>query len=93
MNGEGGTVFCGYYQKGTCSQTSYHWGFFMGERRLLKHICGKCWLDNKKIELHPRNADDCPSKWLDGGDLKFIKFRKIFRPRSVDGVHELSQGQ
>ena len=62
MGVEGGTVFCGYYQKGTCSQTTDHWGFFMGERKRLKHICGKCWLDHKKVELHPRNSDDCPSK-------------------------------
>ena len=59
---EGGTVFCNFYQRGTCSQTADHMGFFKGERRLLKHICAKCWLINRKVELHSEMSADCPSK-------------------------------
>ena len=57
-----GIVFCKFYQRGTCSQTSDHMGFFDGDRRLLKHICAKCWLVNRKIELHPETSADCPSR-------------------------------
>ena len=59
---EGGTVFCNSYQRGTCSQTADHMGFFKGERRLLKHICAKCWLYHRKVELHSEMSADCPSK-------------------------------
>ena len=56
------TVFCHFYQRGTCSHASDHQGFFQGERRLLKHICAECWLKTRKLEVHPRNSDACPLK-------------------------------
>ena len=59
---EGGTVFCRFYQRGTCSHTDDHQGMFNGETRLLRHICAKCWLSGKKIEVHPETSVDCPSK-------------------------------
>ena len=59
---EGGTVFCRFYQRGTCSHTDDHQGLFNGETRLLRHICAKCWLSGKKIEVHPESSADCPSK-------------------------------
>ena len=59
---EEGTIFCRFYQRGTCSQSGDHMGFFNGERRMLKHICAKCWLDQRKIEQHSENSADCPSK-------------------------------
>ena len=59
---EGGTVFCRFYQRGTCSHTDDHQGLFNGETRLLRHICAKCWLSGKKIEVHPESSVDCPSK-------------------------------
>ena len=59
---EGGTVFCRFYQRGTCSQVGDHQGFFQGEKRLLKHICAECWLKSRKLEVHPQNSDVCPLK-------------------------------
>ena len=59
---EGGTVFCRFYQRGTCPQTGDHQGIFNGETRLLRHICAKCWLSEKKVEVHPETSADCPSK-------------------------------
>ena len=59
---EEGTIFCRFFQRGTCSQSDDHMGFFNGERRMLKHICAKCWLDQRRIERHPENSADCPSK-------------------------------
>ena len=59
---DGPTVFCRNYQRGYCSHPRDHYGQFKGENRLLKHMCAKCWLEGKKIELHPENSDDCPLK-------------------------------
>ena len=61
-NKEQGTFFCRFYQRGTCHQSSDHWGFFNNERRFMKHICGNCWLKQNKVELHPETSDDCPLK-------------------------------
>ena len=59
---EQGTFFCRFYQRGTCHQSSDHWGFFNNERRFMKHICGNCWIKLNKVELHPETSDDCPLK-------------------------------
>ena len=61
-NDEGQVIFCRSYQRGFCSQPRDHYGQFRGENRLLKHICAKCWLVGRKVELHPENSDDCPLK-------------------------------
>ena len=57
-----GTIFCKNYQRGTCQQSRDHFGLFYGENRLLKHICAKCWLKERKSENHPETSDDCPFK-------------------------------
>ena len=57
-----GTIFCKNYQRGTCQQSRDHFGLFYGENRLLKHICAKCWLKDRKCESHPETSDDCPHK-------------------------------
>ena len=59
---EQGTVWCRFYQRGTCSYSTDHMGNLDGERRFMKHICAKCWNDHKKVELHPETSDECPSK-------------------------------
>ena len=58
----GRVTFCKGYQRGTCTQTQDHYGIFMGENRLLKHICGNCWLISKKVHAHSENSDSCPLK-------------------------------
>ena len=62
-NNENGQVtFCKAYQRGNCSHTSDHQGLFLGENRLLKHICAKCWLAARKQETHSENSENCPLK-------------------------------
>ena len=55
-----GVLFCKGFQKGTCQQPKDHYGYFMGNSRLLKHICAKCWLTNKTQLNHPEESDQCP---------------------------------
>ena len=57
-----GTVFCKGYQRGTCQQTRDHYGVFMGQNRLLKHICGNCWIHLRTHANHPETSDECPCK-------------------------------
>ena len=61
-NANPGTVFCRGYQRGTCTHTQDHQGYFNNTSRLLRHICAKCWLKNKSVSIHPENSDDCPLK-------------------------------
>ena len=63
----GRITFCKGYQRGTCTQTQDHYGMFMGENRLLKHICGNCWLISKKVNPHSENSDVCPLKSTQSG--------------------------
>jgi hypothetical protein len=57
-----GAVYCKYYQRGTCNQPNDHMGQFNGENRLLKHMCARCYVKNRKVESHPESYDSCPSK-------------------------------
>ena len=60
-NNEGqGVVFCRAYQTSSCTHTGDHQGDFRGENKLLKHICAKCWLVNRKIALHAEKSGVCP---------------------------------
>jgi hypothetical protein len=59
-NDEGRIIFCRNYQRGICTHPRDHYGMFDGANRLLKHICAKCWLDNRQISNHPENAESCP---------------------------------
>ena len=58
--GNEGILFCRAYQRGSCSHTGDHKGDFKGEIRSLKHICGNCWLLNKKMAAHPETSEVCP---------------------------------
>ena len=62
-NSNGGVVFCRAYQTSSCTHAGDHQGDFRGETRLLKHICAKCWLENKTIAAHAEKSGVCP---LDG---------------------------
>ena len=55
-----GVVFCRDYQTSTCTHTGDHKGDFRGESRMLKHICAKCWLVNRKIAPHAEKSGVCP---------------------------------
>ena len=57
-----GVVFCKGYQRGTCQQMRDHYGQFYGQSRILKHICGNCWLNTKVQVAHPEISDECPLK-------------------------------
>ena len=57
-----GVVFCKGYQRGTCQQDKDHYGIFFGKQRLMRHICGNCWLKLDTQSPHPETSDDCPLK-------------------------------
>ena len=57
---EGGTVFCRGYQRGTCTHSQDHQGYFNNASRLLGHICAKCWLKNKDIAANPKILMNVP---------------------------------
>ena len=59
-NSNGGVVFCRAYQTSSCTHAGDHQGDFRGETRLLKHICAKCWLENKTIAAHAEKSGVCP---------------------------------
>ena len=59
-NGGQGIVFCKAYQRSSCTHSGDHKGDFKGETRLLKHICGNCWLLGKKMAAHPDRSEICP---------------------------------
>ena len=59
-NSNGGVVFCRAYQTSSCTHAGDHQGDFRGESRLLKHICAKCWLENKNIAAHAEKSGVCP---------------------------------
>ena len=52
----GPILYCAAFQKGECSHTKDHEGLLKGETRMLKHICAKCWLNEKKFASHPQSA-------------------------------------
>ena len=58
-NSNGGVVFCRAYQTSSCTHAGDHQGDFRGETRLLKHICAKCWLENKTIAAHAEKSGVC----------------------------------
>ena len=62
VNRSEGIVFCKGFQRGTCQQSKDHYGQFYGQNRLLKHICGNCWLNLKTQASHPETSDECPLK-------------------------------
>ena len=60
---DGGRIlFCKGFQHGNCGHAQDHQGHYKGEKVLLKHICAKCWLTNKKIVPHPESSEACPLK-------------------------------
>ena len=60
-----GVVFCKGYQRGTCQQDKDHYGNFFGNNRLMRHICGNCWLKLNTQSPHPETSDDCPLKGVE----------------------------
>ena len=52
-------LYCGAFQKNNCSHTKDHEGMFKGETKMLKHICARCWLHERKFASHSQSS--CPS--------------------------------
>ena len=52
--------FCKNFQRDNCTFTRDHYGMFMGENQLLKHICAKCWLNLKRQASHSESSETCP---------------------------------
>ena len=53
-------LFCRNFQRGTCSHTNDHQGWYDGRDQLLRHICANCWLVSKKMASHPEHSESCP---------------------------------
>jgi hypothetical protein len=60
----GPITFCKSYQRGVCIEENDHVGDFNGVERLLRHICGRCWLETRKKASHSENSELCPLKGL-----------------------------
>ena len=60
-NQGGPVLFCRNYQRGTCTFSQDHMGALGGDNRFLRHICAKCWLNERKRAAHPESSTDCPS--------------------------------
>ena len=48
------------YQNSSCSHVGDHQGEYKGDNGLLKHICARCWLFNRKMAAHPKKSEICP---------------------------------
>ena len=56
-------VYCGLYQKGTCSETDTHSGDYFGKTGvMLHHICATCLKKEGKKIGHPGNSAECPHR-------------------------------
>ena len=52
--------FCKNFQRGTCTEPSDHFGDVNGVPGYVRHICAKCWLQNRKKASHSENSEACP---------------------------------
>ena len=60
--GDERVLFCKGYQRGNCTFNRDHYGYFMGENRLLRHICALCWQTLRKQSPHSELSETCPCK-------------------------------
>ena len=59
-SGGGAVRFCPKYQRNQCSYSGDHEGTFRNQNCNMRHICAKCWLDNKSFAAHPETSPSCP---------------------------------
>ena len=59
-SGSGAVRFCPKYQRNQCSYNGDHEGTFRNQNCNMRHICAKCWLDNKSFAAHPETSPSCP---------------------------------
>ena len=58
--GGGAVRFCPKYQRNQCSYNGDHEGTLRNQNCNMRHICAKCWLDNKSFAEHPETSPSCP---------------------------------
>ncbi len=51
-------MFCAGYQTGYCEEADVHQANRMFT---VRHICAKCWVQNKEMWNHPENSDFFPN--------------------------------
>lgn len=59
-SGSGAVRFCPKYQRNQCNFDRDHDGMFRNQNCHLRHICAKCWLENKSFAAHPESSPTCP---------------------------------
>ena len=59
-SGGGAVRFCPKYQRNQCTFDRDHDGMFRNQNCHLRHICAKCWLENKSFAAHPESSSTCP---------------------------------
>ena len=59
-SGSGAVRFCPKYQRNQCSYNGDHEGTLRNQNCNMRHICAKCWLDNKSFAEHPETSPSCP---------------------------------
>ena len=62
QSNENPAMFCRNFQKGTCGESTDHFGDVNGVTRFVRHICANCWLQNRKRASHPETSELCPLK-------------------------------
>lgn len=56
------TYFCRDFNQGMCNKRSPHQVMVRGRRKVVQHICGKCFLKSGAIKNHSEQSNDCPNK-------------------------------
>ena len=62
QSNENPVMFCRNFQKGTCGESTDHFGDVNGVTRFVRHICANCWLQNRKRASHPETSELYPLK-------------------------------
>ena len=54
-------LFCAPFQRGVCSVSDHaHDARLWGRQVVVRHICARCWQENKVLSAHGQNSADCP---------------------------------
>ena len=58
--GSSAVFFCRDFQHGACKFNNDHYGTLRGERKWLRHICARCWVDTRFVARHTEFSKECP---------------------------------
>ena len=53
-------LFCAEFQKGDCKEGDVHKATLWGKQWVVRHICAKCWINDKVMKNHGDSSACCP---------------------------------